>query len=161
MKIQSLGIIFILIVLPITLVIAEYSHTQFDTLVLENRFDSALVSATYDALKAFQLNTFNDPHSDIADRKISSIQASAKAFYNSMQTGVAAVGYSIEDLYLHTPAIVYTMYDDLLLHILHNYYMNLRIFHLNHNFLCFLLLLLISLQFQLLLLQLFFQQHLY
>ena len=64
MKIQGLAIIFILIILPITLVIGEYANTQKDVIELELLYDSRLITATHDALKAFQINTFNDVASD-------------------------------------------------------------------------------------------------
>lgn len=111
MKIQSLGILFVLIILPITILLTEYSQAQLTTLTLESKYDAALITATYDALKAFQINTFNDAHSDIVDSKISSIEASANAFYNSIESGLAMRGYDKEDIQLYTPALVYTMYD--------------------------------------------------
>ena len=111
MKIQSLAIIFIIIILPITIVLSEYSNAQMQTLKLEKLYDSRLITATYDALKTFQINTFNDTQSDIADSKISSIEASVNSFYNSMESGFGLKGYSKEDLRGYTPALVYTMYD--------------------------------------------------
>lgn len=111
MKIQSLAIIFILIILPITIVLAEYSNAQTQTLELEILYDSRLITATYDALQAFQINTFNDTQSDIADSKISSIEASVNSFYNSMESSFGLQGFSKEDLRGYTPALVYTMYD--------------------------------------------------
>ncbi len=111
MKIQGLAIIFIIIILPITLIIGEYASMQIDTFRIEQLYDSRLITATHDALKAFQINTFNDVTSDIADSKITSIEASANAFYNSMESSFGLEGYSKEDLQLYIPAIVYTMYD--------------------------------------------------
>lgn len=111
MKIQGLAIIFILIILPITLVIGEYANTQKDAIELELLYDSRLITATHDALKSFQINTFNDAASDIADSKISSIEASVNAFYNSMVSSFGMQGYSQETLQSHVPALVYTMYD--------------------------------------------------
>lgn len=111
MKIQSLAIIFILIILPITIVLAEYTNAQTQTLELETLYHSRLITATYDALQAFQINTFNDTQSDIADSKISSIEASINSFYNSMESSFRLQGYSEEDLKSYTPALVYTMYD--------------------------------------------------
>ena len=111
MKLQGLAIIFILIILPITIIIGEYANTQIQIFRQENLYDSRLVTATHDALKAFQINTFNDATSDIADSKISSIEASANAFYNSMQSSFGLQGYSKEDLAMYVPALVYTMYD--------------------------------------------------
>lgn len=111
MKIQGLAIIFIIIVVPITIVIGEYANVQIETLRLEQSYDSKLITATHDALSAFQINTFNDATSDIADSKISSIEASANAFYNALEAGFGLEGYSKEDLKMYVPALVYTMYD--------------------------------------------------
>ena len=111
MKIQGLAIIFVIIILPITIILGEYASAQIKIFRMEQMYDSRLITATHDALKAFQLNTFNDATSDIADSKLSSIEASANAFYNSMESSFGLEGYSKEDLQMYVPAIVYTMYD--------------------------------------------------
>lgn len=111
MKIQSFAIIFILIILPITIVLAEYANAQTKTLELEILYDSRLITATYDALQAFQINAFNDTQSDIADNKISSIEASVNSFYNSLESSYRLQGFSKDDLKSYVPALVYTMYD--------------------------------------------------
>ena len=111
MKIQGLAIIFIIIVVPITIIMSEYANTQIEIFRLEQEYDSRLITATHDALKAFQINTFNDAASDIADSKINSIEASANAFYNALEASFGLEGYSKEDLQMYVPAIVYTMYD--------------------------------------------------
>lgn len=111
MKIQGLAIIFIIIILPISIILGEYANTQIEIFKLEQLYDSRLISATNDALTAFQINTFNDATSDIADSKISSIEASANAFYNSLELAFGLQGYSKEELQMYVPALVYTMYD--------------------------------------------------
>ncbi len=111
MKLQSLAIIFILIVLPLTIILTEYSNAQLQTMELQKLYDSRLITATYDALKAFQINTFNDTESDIAGSKLESIEASTNAFFNSMESGFRLQGYAKEDLQKYVPALVYTMYD--------------------------------------------------
>lgn len=57
MKLQNLAIIFIIIILPISLVLAEYTQSRVQTLNLQLSYDTRLYNATYDAIKAFQLNT--------------------------------------------------------------------------------------------------------
>ena len=98
MKIQGLAIIFIIIILPITIIIGEFASTQVEIFRLEQAYDSRLITATHDALKAFQINTFNDANSDIVDSKISGIEASANAFYNALESGFGLEGYSKENL---------------------------------------------------------------
>jgi len=111
MKLQGLAIIFVIIILPITIIIGEYARVQMQTFKLEQLYDTRLITATDDALDAFQINTFNDATSDIADSKIESIEASANAFLNSMESNFGLDGYSKEELLNYVPALVYTMYD--------------------------------------------------
>ena len=111
MKIQGMAIIFIIIILPITIVVGEYAATQIEIFRLEQLYDSRLITATDDALKAFQINTFNDAYSSISNSKIDSIEASVNAFYNSMVSSFGMQGYSGEELLNYVPALVYTMYD--------------------------------------------------
>lgn len=67
--------------------------------------------ATYDAIRAFQLNTINNKYSSLSDSKIRDIEASISAFYNSLGTSMGASGYDKDELKEYIPAIVYTMYD--------------------------------------------------
>ena len=111
MKLQHLAIIFILIIFPISLVVGEYIQAQIDTINLQTNYSKRLQDATYDAIKAFQLNTVNNKYSSISDSKIRDIEASVNAFYNSIGTSMGASGYDIETLQEYIPAILYTMYD--------------------------------------------------
>ena len=63
MKLQHLAIIFVLIIMPISIVMSSYIQNQIDAITLQTNYDTALVSATYDAVKAFQLNTTNNMYS--------------------------------------------------------------------------------------------------
>ena len=83
MKLQHLAILFILIIVPISLVMASYIQNQIDAIAIQTAYDKNLISATYDAVKAFQLNTTNNKYSSISDSKIRDIEASVNTFYNS------------------------------------------------------------------------------
>ena len=111
MKIQNLAVIFIIIVLPISMVVTVYVQNQIETLELQVSYDFKLKQATADALKAFQLNTVNSSTSDLANSKIRDIEASVNSFYNSMANQFNMVGYNQDILKDYVPAIVYTMYD--------------------------------------------------
>lgn len=111
MKIQSLAVIFIIIILPISLVLSSYTKNRVDTINLQTRYDSKLNDATYDALKAYQLNSFNSDTSDYTNAKMRNIKASANTFFNSMASGFSELGYTKETLQNYVPALVYTMYD--------------------------------------------------
>lgn len=111
MKLQHLAIIFIIIILPISLVIGEYIQTQIDTIYLQTQYSKRLQDATHDAIKAFQLNTVNNKYSSISDSKIRDIEASVATFYNSLGTSMGASGYDQDTLKEYIPAMLYTMYD--------------------------------------------------
>lgn len=111
MKLQHLSIIFVIIILPISLVLSAYIQAQATTLSTQIEYDSRLISATYDAIKAFQLNTINNTTSNVSDSKIRDIEASANTFFNSLGTSFGLVGSGIDTLKSYVPALVYTMYD--------------------------------------------------
>lgn len=111
MKIQSLAVIFIIIILPISLLLTAYVQNQVATLELQVSYDTKLTNATYDALKAFQLNTINSETSDLTNSKIRDIQASVNSFFNSVSNQFNMAGYNESILREYVPALVYTMYD--------------------------------------------------
>ncbi len=111
MKIQGLAIIAIIIILPMSIILNSYSANQMKTLDLQVQYDSKLKSATYDAIKAFQLNMSNSSTSDLADSKMRDIKASVNTFYNSLSNHFNMYGYGKEVLQNYVPAVVYTLYD--------------------------------------------------
>ena len=111
MKIQYLAILFILIIVPISIVLSSYIGNQIDAINLQTAYDSNLTNATYDAVKAFQLNTTNNKYSSISDSKIRDIEASVNTFYNSLNTSMSDYSIYAEDLKHYVPAILFTLYD--------------------------------------------------
>ena len=111
MKIQSLAVIFIIIVLPISLVLTSFIQSQIKTVSLQIQYDTKLDNATYDALKAFQLNTINSDTSNETDSKMRDIEASVNSFFHSIASNFNMAGYNKEILKEYVPALVYTMYD--------------------------------------------------
>ena len=69
MKLQSLAVIFVIIILPVTLVISEYIQLQLNSVVLMSQFDAKLNDATYDAIRAYQLNEQNATTEKIGNEK--------------------------------------------------------------------------------------------
>ena len=111
MKIQELAIIFIIIILPISLLLSEYTQFQIQTLKMQTEYDAKLTAATYDAIKAFQLNTTNSTTSDLANSKMRDLEASVVSFRNSIMSAFKLNGYTENDLNNYIPALVYTLYD--------------------------------------------------
>lgn len=111
MKLQNLAVIFIIIILPISMILSSYTRNQVRTLSLQTSYDTKLNNATYDALKAFQLNTINSDTSDLANSKLRDIEASVNTFFNSIASNFNMAGYNQNVLKEYVPALVYTMYD--------------------------------------------------
>lgn len=111
MKLQGLAVIAIIIILPMSIILSSYSQSQIKTLQLQTQYDSKLQNATYDAIKAFQLNMSNSSTSDFANSKMRDIKASVNTFYNSLASHFNMVGYGKDVLQNYVPAIVYTLYD--------------------------------------------------
>ena len=111
MKIQSLAILAIIIILPISIILNSYFDSQIKTLNLQVSYDKKLSNATYDAIKAFQLNMFNSDTSIYTDSKMNDISASVNAFYTSLANNFNMSGYGESVLQNYVPAIVYTLYD--------------------------------------------------
>lgn len=111
MKIQNLAIIFLIIIIPISIVLSAYTQFQISTLNLQTLYDTKLTSATYDAIKAFQLNTANSTMSDLSNSRMRDIEASITTFKNSIMSTFGLHGYTEEELNNYIPALVYTMYD--------------------------------------------------
>ena len=111
MRIQDLAIIFVIIILPISIVLGAYTQMQISTISLQTEYDMKLTAATSDAIKAFQINTANSTTSDIANSKIRDIEASVSTFKASVKSVFGMNGYSEDEMNEYIPALVYTMYD--------------------------------------------------
>ena len=87
------------------------TETATSSLKVQSLYDTKLYNATYDAIKAYQLNSFNEDTSDLANSKLRLVKASANAFFNSIANNFSMQGYTKDDLQGFVPALVFTMYD--------------------------------------------------
>ncbi|MFQ9768582.1 MAG: hypothetical protein ACLRYC_00695 [Clostridia bacterium] len=69
MKLQSWIVVFAIIVIPIVLVMSLYIQVQINYVNLQGNYDTVLNNATYDAIKAFQINELNSTTQNIAQEK--------------------------------------------------------------------------------------------
>lgn len=108
MKIQYIAVIFIIIIVPIVMVTSSYINSQLDTIRLQSNYNSILIDSTYDAIRAFQINTVNNRYSSISDSKIRDIEASINAFYTALSNNE---NLTKDELQAYVPALVFTLYD--------------------------------------------------
>ena len=111
MKLQNMAVVFIIIVLPITLILSAYIQSQIDTAQLVLSYDTKLLDATNDAMRAFELNTNNDDFATIGDSKRRDIEASVTTFTNNLATNLGVGGYSKKYIEPYLPAVLVTLYD--------------------------------------------------
>ena len=93
--------------------LSVYTQNQVQTINTQTLYDNRLTSATYDAMRAYQLNAANSTTSDMSNSKTRDIEASVSAFRNSIMTAFELNGFTANELNSYIPALVYTMYDGL------------------------------------------------
>ena len=111
MKIQSLAVIFAIILLPIIVILSYYIHKEIDTIVMQTSYDTKLIDATHDAMAAFELNTANEDLSNVSDALRSIIVASKNIFFNTLATNLGISNANESYLQRHVPAMLFTLYD--------------------------------------------------
>lgn len=110
-KLQHLAVIFIIVMLPLTMVLSVYISTQIDTMNLQTAYITKLHDATHDAIEAFQLNTRNNEYSTVADSLKRDVAAAINTFFTSLAQNIGMSGYAEQELQPYIPAIACTMYD--------------------------------------------------
>lgn len=111
MKVQSLAVIFAIIILPIVIIITYFINYEIKTIEQQNKYDTMLIDSTYDAMAAFELNTANEDLSGVADSLRSIIDASTNVFFNTLATNLGISNANIDHVRTYIPAILYTLYD--------------------------------------------------
>lgn len=111
MKLQSFGVIFALIVIPLILVLTYYIQLQVDTIELQTEYDTHLLAATHDAMSSFELNTANEDLSSVSDSLRTIIEASSNIFINTLATKMGMSNASKSYIEPYIPALLYTLYD--------------------------------------------------
>lgn len=111
MKYQHLGVIFCIIIIPISMVLAMYTQNLVKVSDREAYYASLLYNSTYDGIRAFQMNSINNNYSSEKNSRVRDINASINSFFNSMAVGLSSSGYNKEQLKNYIPSIVYNLYD--------------------------------------------------
>ena len=111
MKLQGLGIVFAIIILPVIIILSYYIHLSVDTIALQTSYKSKLNDSTYDSMLAFEMNTANENLSSVADSLRSIIEASNSVFFDSLASNFGMSNASKNLFQAYVPAILYTLYD--------------------------------------------------
>ena len=111
MKIQNMAIIFIIIILPITLLLSSYTKMQIDAIAIQTQYATKLRDATYDGITAFQLNTADNKYSSVSDSMRRDVTAAIQTFISSFAKNIGMSGATETTIKPYIPAIVFTLYD--------------------------------------------------
>lgn len=111
MKLQQLSVIFIIIILPIAIVLDTYVNNLIDVSNKQKNYNTILYNSTYDAVRAYQMNTLNNSFASVNTSRDRDINATVNSFFNSLASGFSSSGYTKNDLKDYIPAILFTLYD--------------------------------------------------
>lgn len=110
MKYQNFAIIFVVILLPISMVLSYYIQNQTDTLVLQTTYRTKLNDSTYDAIAAYQMNTLNTQR--ISGESVKSyVLASVNTFFTTLAANMGMSSAAKSRFMSYVPAILFTTYD--------------------------------------------------
>lgn len=111
MKLENLAVMFIIFILPITLVLSAYTGAKVDTLKYQIDYDDKLDQATSDAINAYKLNSYNNDESNIVNSRMENVAASVNSFFTSIGDSFSLAGLDKETIQAFVPAVVFTLYD--------------------------------------------------
>lgn len=110
-KLQHLAIVFVIVIVPVSLILGYYVRSEIDTLKLQARYDEALTTATFDTVKAYQINTEKNAYAVIDGSKRRDVEAAVNTFSTSFATALGIGGYTQNSIKGYIPAILFTLYD--------------------------------------------------
>lgn len=111
MKLQTLTVIFIIIILPVVLVLSTYIGYELKTIKKQNMYNTGIATATHDAIFAFELNTKNDNYSNNAEYKRINVKSAIKTFENSFSKTCNIGVVSSSEIEKYIPAMLFGLYD--------------------------------------------------
>lgn len=111
MKLQQLSVVFVIIILPIILVMSIYTNNLVKVANAESNYNKILMNSTYDAVRAYQINTLDNTYASVNESRIRDVRASTNTFFNSLASGLSESGLTKEELNDYVPAILFTLYD--------------------------------------------------
>ena len=111
MKLQHLSVIFVIIILPIVIVVSVYTNNLIKVADTKAEYDKILMNSTYDAVRAYQLNTLSNSFASVNESRLRDVKASANTFFNSLASGLSQSGFTKTELNDYVPAILFTLYD--------------------------------------------------
>ena len=99
MKLQHFAVIFVIIVLPISFLLSMFMQSKIDEINLKAEYDSRISDATYDGIKAFELNTNNENEKLTINQKEKEVKYAIETFYKTLANKFSYNGLLIHKIY--------------------------------------------------------------
>lgn len=110
MKLSNLSIIFIIIMLPLSVVLSTYMQLQIDVLLAKENYSTKLLDSTYDGILSFEINSLSIDAAEGQSVK-SYVSNAINTFFNTMSINMGKSGASNINVQTYVPAILFTTYD--------------------------------------------------
>lgn len=110
MKLSNLSIIFIIIMLPLSVVLSTYVQLQIDVLVEKENYSTKLLDATYDGILSFEINSLSIDNAEGQSVK-TFVSNAVNTFFDTMSINLGASGGNKLNIQSYVPAILFTTYD--------------------------------------------------
>lgn len=110
MKLSNLSIIFIIIMLPLSVVLSTYMQLQIDVLLAKEDYSTKLLDSTYDGILSFEINSLSIDAAEGQSVK-SYVSNAINTFFNTMSINMGKSGASNINVQTYVPAILFTTYD--------------------------------------------------
>lgn len=111
MKLQHFAVIFIIIILPISFLLSSFWQTKIEEINLQTEYNSRISDATYDGVKAFELNTNNENQALSIKQKEKEVEYAIEIFYKTLANRFSSNGMDSDSLKDYTPVILFNLYD--------------------------------------------------
>ncbi len=111
MKLQHFAVIFIIIIVPISFLLSGYMGSKIEEVNMQTEYNSRISDATYDGIKAFELNTNKENKKMSIKEKEQEVGYAIEIFYKTLANKFSTSGYNSNSLKDYTPAILFNLYD--------------------------------------------------
>lgn len=111
MKLQHFAVIFIIIILPISFLLSSFMQSKIEEVNLQTEYNSRISDATYDGVKAFELNTNKENQELSIQHKEKEVEYAIEIFYKTLANRFSLEGMDSNSLKDFTPVILFNLYD--------------------------------------------------
>lgn len=91
--------------------LSSFWQTKIEEINLQTEYNSRISDATYDGVKAFELNTNNENQALSIKQKEKEVEYAIEIFYKTLANRFSSNGMDSDSLKDYTPVILFNLYD--------------------------------------------------